>query len=51
MYTIILDEGIVVRSSDNKVVSPCQSIEDIDFIEYITWVESGNEPTILDTRS
>lgn len=51
MYTIILDEGIVIRSSDGKVVAPCQSTDDIDFVEYSNWVESGNEPIILDTRS
>lgn len=49
MYTIILDEGIVIRD-DGKVVAPCQSIKDIDFIEYSTWVEEGNEPVVLDTR-
>ena len=51
MYTIILDEGIVIHNTDGKVVAPCQSIDDPDFIEYQTWIESGNEPVILDTRS
>lgn len=49
MYTIILDQGIVVRDSDSKIVAPCQSPEDPDFVEYIQWVESGNQPTILTT--
>jgi hypothetical protein len=50
MYTIILDEGIVIRNSDDKVVAPCQSVDDLDFIAYNNWVESGNAPIVLDTR-
>lgn len=49
MYTIILDQGIVIRDSDGKIVAPCQSADDPDFIEYNQWVESGNQPTILNT--
>jgi hypothetical protein len=51
MYTIILDEGIVLRDIDQKVVSPCQSSEDVDFLSYQEWVNSGNEPAIYNTRS
>jgi hypothetical protein len=50
MYTIILDEGTVTRDSDGKVVAPCQSTDDPDFVEYNAWIESGNTPLILDTR-
>lgn len=50
-YTIILDEGVVIRDSDGAQVSPCQSAEDPDFVEYNAWVEAGGEPTVLDTRS
>lgn len=50
MYTIILDEGTVTRDADGKVVAPCQSAEDPDFVAYIQWVEAGNQPLILDTR-
>ena len=50
MYTIILDEGSVTRDADGKVVAPCQSAEDSDFVAYIQWVEAGNQPLILDTR-
>lgn len=50
MYTIILDEGLVIRDLDNKVVAPCESVEDVDFVAYIAWVNAGNEPTIYDTR-
>jgi hypothetical protein len=49
MYYIILDEGKVIRVSDNKVVSPCQSAEDPDFIAYNNWVYEGNNPTIYET--
>jgi len=51
MYTIILDEGIVLRDSDGKIVSPCESPEDADFVAYIAWVNAGNSPLVLDTRT
>lgn len=51
MYTIILDEGAVMRDSDNVQVAPCQSVDDPDFVAYETWVEAGGQPTVLDTRS
>ena len=50
MYKIVLDEGVVIRVSDNKVIAPCQSADDVDFVEYIQWVESGNNPEIIETR-
>lgn len=49
MYTLILDQGTVTRDSDGKVIAPCQSAEDPDFVEYIQWVEAGGEPTVYDT--
>jgi len=52
-YTCILDEGIIIRDSDQKVVAPCQSNQDPDFIAYETEVMSdtaNNQPTILTTR-
>ena len=49
-YTIILDEGIVIRDSDQKQIAPCDTAEDPDFQEYTIWVKVGNEPTILNTR-
>jgi len=45
MYTIYLDSGEVIRNSDSKVVSPTQNPNDQDFLDYNTWVVSGNEPT------
>ena len=50
-YTIILDEGVVLRDSDGVQVSPCQSVDDADFIAYNAWIEAGGEPAVLDTRS
>lgn len=50
MYTIILDQGLVVRDNDNKVVAPCQSDQDPDFIEYNLWASTeGNVPRTYDT--
>lgn len=52
MYTMILDEGIVIRDSDQKVVSPVESATDPDFIAYNSWAQTpGNTPTIYNTRS
>ena len=50
MYTLILNEGVVLRDSDGDQVAPCQSAEDPDFIVYNEWVESGNQPTIIESR-
>lgn len=47
MYTIILDHGTVTRDSDGKIVSPCESALDPDFIAYVEWVEAGNTPIII----
>ncbi len=49
-YTIILDQGTVRRNSDGKIIAPCQSAEDPDFLAYIAWAENGNEPEVLDTE-
>jgi hypothetical protein len=48
MYTINLYRGTVTRNNDNKVVAPCDSEFDPDFLEYIAWVNSGNSPIITD---
>lgn len=50
MYTIILNEGIVIRDADQVVVSPVDSTDNIDFIAYQEWVSLGNEPVILESR-
>jgi hypothetical protein len=48
MYTLTVNTGEVTRNSDGKVVAPCQSADDPDFVEYIDWVNAGNEPIIID---
>ena len=49
MYTIILDQGIVIRDSDGKIVAPAESDQDPDFVEYNNWANAGGQPTIYDT--
>ena len=49
MYTIILDQGIVIRDSDGVIVSPVESADDPKFIEYNTWANNGGQPAIYDT--
>lgn len=51
MYTIILDEGVVIKNDGMVQVAPCQSELDQEFTSYITWVNMGNQPTIINTRS
>lgn len=51
MYTIILDEGVVLRDSDGAQIAPCQSSDDPAFVAYNAWVEAGGQPVVLDTRS
>lgn len=51
MYTIILDQGIVRRDQDGKVVAPCDSTEDPDFVAYIAWVNAGNQPAIIESEN
>lgn len=46
MYTNIIDQGIIIRNSDGKIVSPCESTQNIDFIEYSEWANAGNHPKI-----
>lgn len=45
MYTINIATGTVTRNSDGKQVAPAQSTDDLDYIEYVTWVGNGNTPT------
>ena len=48
MYTVVLKQGSVIRDSDQKIVAPCQSDQDTDFLAYIAWVNSGNEPLTIE---
>jgi hypothetical protein len=51
MSTMILDECIVISVLDQKIVAPCQSDEDLDFVEYNTYANEDNPITIYNTRS
>lgn len=51
MYQIILDEGIVLRTSGGVQVAPCQSASDAAFQAYVAWVEAGNLPEEIQTRT
>lgn len=50
MYRIILDEGVVLDMTDTQV-APCQSTDEPSFLDYISWVNIGNQPEVLETRS
>lgn len=50
-YTIILDEGIVLRDSDGAQVAPCQSASDLDYVSYVSYVEAGHAVTQIASRS
>lgn len=43
-YVISPSEGTVTRTSDGKVIAPCQSEFDPDWVAYLEWVEAGNTP-------
>ena len=48
MYTFNSSTGEVTRDSDGVVVSPCQSVDDPNYIAYIDWIKDGNQPAISD---
>jgi hypothetical protein len=48
MYSLSMSTGEAVRLSDGKVVAPCQSADDPDFIAYIDWIYAGNQPTLVE---
>ena len=48
MYTVSLSQGTATRNSDSKVVAPCQSVDDPDFVEYIAWIDAGGEPIVVE---
>lgn len=43
-YTMHLQRGTITRDSDGKVVAPCESTTDPDYIAYIEWINAGNAP-------
>lgn len=51
MYTYKQITGEVIRNSDGKVIAPCGSPSDTDFLAYQAWCAAGNEPMIDNTAS
>ena len=47
-YTHNIATGRVIRDSDQYQVAPCQSVNDPDYVAYITWVDAGNAPAVVD---
>lgn len=45
-YTSYVKLGRILRDSDLKQVSPCESDTDPDFVAYCAWVEAGNAPVL-----
>jgi hypothetical protein len=43
-YSYFPDYGSVIRDSDQKLITPCQSTADQDFLDYKAWVDAGNSP-------
>lgn len=50
-YTLIEDEGVVLRNSDGVQVAPCQSADDRGFQDYLQWVDEGNQAIVLASRT
>jgi hypothetical protein len=48
-YTARTALGIVTRDADGLQVSPCQSVNDVAFMEYLDWINQGNHPAVDDT--
>jgi hypothetical protein len=46
-YSFNTTTGEVIRDRDGKVVAPCQSADDADFVEYNNWASAGNFPTLI----
>lgn len=46
MFTLYNSTGEVFRDSDNKLVAPCDSTDDLDYISYIEWINDGNQPAV-----
>jgi hypothetical protein len=43
-YSYYPDHGSVIRDSDRKLVAPCQAADDPDFLDYLAWIQDGNQP-------
>lgn len=47
MYTFNSQNGTIVRVSDGKIIAPCESPTDPDFLAYLDWVNQGNQPITI----
>lgn len=50
MYKYIQDEGVLIRTTDNKQILPCQDYNDADHLAYLAWFEQGGRPESVETR-
>jgi len=48
MYTLHIQNGTVTRDSDGFAIAPAQTTETQDYQDYISWIQAGNSPTIVD---
>lgn len=46
-YAIDTTSGAVIRTSDGAQIAPTQSTTDPAYLEYLQWVEAGNQPTYI----
>lgn len=47
-YSFNASLGAIIRNADGKVVAPCESAVDPDFLVYQAWAEAGNQPATID---
>lgn len=50
MYKYIQDEGVLIRTTDNKQILPCQDYNDPEHIAYLEWFDQGGRPESVETR-
>lgn len=50
MYKFIADEGVLIRTTDNKQILPCQDYNDPEHLAYLEWFEQGGRPEYVETR-
>ena len=49
-YSISLNTGVVTRDADGVVIEPTSDVSTQDYIEYLAWLNAGNESTVLDVQ-
>jgi hypothetical protein len=47
MYTLNSNTGVVTRDSDGVIVAPVDNPNNVNYLDYLAWVESGNSPTTV----